>query len=77
MQADMFNLFPAIGSVNALRSNYNFAMQSAVNNSFGSCEMKIDNSKAEPPKAARGQIARAYMYMESNYPRYSMSRQQR
>lgn len=39
--------------------------------------MKIANRKAEPPKAARGQIARAYMYMDSNYPRYSMSRQQR
>lgn len=23
MQSDMYNLFPAIGSVNALRSNYN------------------------------------------------------
>jgi deoxyribonuclease-1 len=26
MQADMFNLYPAIGAVNALRSNYNFTM---------------------------------------------------
>ena len=77
MQADMFNLFPAIGAVNALRSNYNFAMQPGEKNDFGSCEMKIANRKAEPPEAARGQIARAYMYMENNYPRYSMSRQQR
>lgn len=77
MQADMFNLFPAIGSVNALRSNYNFAMQPGEKSDFGSCKMKIANRKAEPPKAARGQIARAYMYMDSNYPRYSMSRQQR
>lgn len=77
MQADMFNLFPAIGSVNALRSNYNFAMQPGEVNDFGSCEMKIANRKAEPPKSARGKIARTYMYMESNYSRYSMSRQQR
>ena len=26
MQADMYNLFPAIGAVNALRSNFNYAM---------------------------------------------------
>lgn len=77
MQADMFNLFPAIGSVNALRSNYNFAMQPNEKSSFGSCEMKIANRKAEPPKAARGQISRAYLYMESRYSRYSMSKQQR
>lgn len=77
MQADMFNLFPAIGSVNALRSNYNFAMQPGEKSSFGSCAMKIANRKAEPPEAARGQIARTYQYMESNYPRYSMSNQQR
>ncbi len=77
MQADMFNLFPAIGSVNALRSNYNFAMQPGEESDFGSCAMKIANRKAEPPQAARGQISRAYLYMESTYPRYSMSRQQR
>ena len=30
MQADMFNLYPAIGAVNALRSNHNFTMLPAV-----------------------------------------------
>jgi deoxyribonuclease-1 len=30
MQADMFNLDPAIGAVNALRSNYNFTMSPTV-----------------------------------------------
>lgn len=77
MQADMFNLYPAIGAVNALRSNYNFTMLSGVQNAFGSCAMKINDRKAEPPKAARGQIARTYLYMESAYKRYSMSKAQR
>lgn len=77
MQADMFNLFPAIGAVNALRSNYNFTMQPGVESNFGSCEMKIENRKAEPPKEARGKISRAYLYMENTYSRYSMSKQQR
>ena len=77
MQADMYNLFPAIGAVNALRSNYNFTMLPGVESDFGSCAMKIDNRKAEPPVEARGRIARAYMYMDATYPRYNMSKQTR
>ncbi|WP_425414421.1 endonuclease [Psychromonas aquimarina] len=77
MQADMFNLYPAIGAVNALRSNYNFVMLPDEKSSFGSCEMKINNRKAEPPVRSRGQIARTYLYMDEAYSRYSMSRQQK
>lgn len=77
MQADMYNLYPAIGSVNASRSNYNFVMLGNIENSFGSCEFKVTNKKAEPPEASRGIIARAYLYMDSSYANYSMSRQQR
>lgn len=77
MQSDMFNLYPAIGAVNALRSNYNFTILSAVKSDFGSCDMKIDNSKAEPPEVSRGQIARTYLYMEAAYKRYNMSKSQR
>lgn len=39
--------------------------------------MKIENKKTEPPEASRGRIARTYLYMESTYKRYSMSKQQR
>lgn len=77
MQADLFNLYPAIGAVNALRSNYNFTMLPSEKSDFGHCSMKIENKKAEPPEASRGRIARTYLYMESTYKRYSMSKQQR
>jgi deoxyribonuclease-1 len=77
MQADMFNLYPAIGAVNALRSNYNFTMLPNIKSNFGSCAMKIDSRKAEPPIIARGKIARSYLYMEDTYKRYSMSKSQR
>ena len=77
MQADMFNLYPAIGAVNALRSNYNFTMLPGVKSDFGSCAMKVEGGKAEPPAAARGRIARTYLYMENTYKRYSMSNSQR
>jgi deoxyribonuclease-1 len=77
MQSDMFNLYPAIGAVNALRSNYNFTMLPDEKSDFGSCNMKIENRKAEPPEAARGRIARTYLYMEDTYSRYKMSKSQR
>jgi len=76
MQADMYNLYPAIGAVNAARSNYNFVMQEKQKNSFGSCAMKISDKKVQPPQSARGRIARAYLYMQENYAHYKMSRQQ-
>ena len=77
MQADMYNLYPAIGAVNAARSNYNYQMLPGEQPDFGSCEMKIADRKAEPPVRARGQIARSAKYMAETYgPRYKMSRQQ-
>ena len=77
MQSDMYNLFPAIGAVNAMRSNYNFVVQVDAKSGFGSCDMKIDNRKAEPPIEARGRIARTYLYMDATYKRYSMSKSQK
>lgn len=77
MQADMYNLYPAIGSVNALRRNHNFQLLSDdTPSSFGSCLMKISGNRVEPPLQARGVIARTYLYMQANYPRYRMSRKQ-
>ena len=55
---------------------YNFTMLPSEKNDFGSCSMKIDDKKAEPPEASRGRIARTYLYMDSTYKRYSMSKAQ-
>ncbi len=68
MQADMHNLVPAIGEVNGLRSNYSFAMILGEKREFGSCDMEIQNKKAEPPPEVRGDIARTYFYMDAAYP---------
>lgn len=78
MQADMYNLFPAIGIVNAMRSNRPFQMLGdSVPSAFGSCAMKIQGRRAEPPARARGQIARATKYMAEAYgPRFTLSHQQ-
>tara|TARA_B100000446_G_scaffold39220_2_gene34577 strand:+ start:24050 stop:24829 length:780 start_codon:yes stop_codon:yes gene_type:complete len=74
MQADMHNLFPAIGAVNALRSNYSFTVMPQEPVDFGSCAMKIENRKAEPPEESRGRIARTYLYMAETYPQLQLSK---
>lgn len=77
MQADMHNLFPAVGAVNAVRSNYRYSELPGVPSSFGICKAKVDGKRFEPPDRAKGQVARAALYMDAAYPRYSLSRQQR
>ena len=77
MQSDLYNLYPAIGSVNAMRSNYRYAMLPGVPNTFGTCAMKIDGRRAEPPEYTRGAIARMSLYMEDAYSVYKMSGAQR
>lgn len=76
MQADMFNLYPAIGAVNAMRENYTFTMLPDARPTFGGCGMKIEGTKAEPPEADRGFIARTTRYMAWAYPRFNLSSQQ-
>ena len=70
MESDMYNLVPAIGEVNGLRSNYRFDMITGEKRDFGACDMEIDSSAkiAEPPENVRGDIARTYKYMNQVYP---------
>ncbi len=68
MQADMYNLVPAIGEVNGDRSNYSYAMLEGEKREYGACNMEIDNQKAEPPDNRFGEIARTYWYMDAAYP---------
>lgn len=77
MQADMHNLFPAIGAVNAARSNYGMQMLPGEPPAFGTCVMKIARRKTEPPDAAKGVVARASLYMAAAYPRFRFSTEQK
>lgn len=69
MEADMYNLVPAIGEVNGDRSNYRFDMIPGEKREYGKCNMEIEGSVAEPPDDKFGDIARTYMYMEAAYGR--------
>ena len=75
MQADLYNLYPAIGAVNALRSNYRYAM--VTGETLGDCEMVIDDRKANPPNQAKGVVARVSLYFAETYKRYKLSKSQR
>lgn len=77
MQSDMYNLYPAIGSVNATRGHKDFDLLENEKSSFGTCEMKVGKDKVEPPAYSRGVIARTYLYMQYAYsPRFRMSKSQ-
>lgn len=73
MQADMYSLYPAIGAVNAMRTNYRYTMLPQAASSFGTCPMKIEDRAVEPPEYTRGPIARTMLYMQDSYPKYKMS----
>ena len=79
MEADLHNLFPAVGAVNALRRNYTFQMLGQeAELPFGAiCPMRFFKRHVEPPERARGVIARTHLYMETSYERFRLSRQQR
>jgi deoxyribonuclease-1 len=68
MEADLYNLQPAIGEVNQLRSNYSMAMIDGEARTFGTCDLEIEDRKIEPRPDIRGDIARTYLYMDAAYP---------
>jgi deoxyribonuclease-1 len=77
MESDMHNLWPAIGELNADRSNFEYDIIPEEVRNYGKCDfevMRYDSrfnglniNSAEPPPAARGIIARTYKYMMKTY----------
>ena len=65
--SDMHNLFPAIGEVNAHRSNYRYGEVQGEPREYGQCDVEIQDKVAEPDETIRGDIARAYFYMSFQY----------
>lgn len=69
MEADMHNLAPAIGEVNADRSNYRFSVLPGEPYKHGQCDVKVSFSQrsVEPRDDIKGMIARVYFYMHDRY----------
>ena len=78
MHADLYNLKPAIGALNALRRNYRMGMIEDEVRAFGACDVEISDRRFEPRGEIRGDIARIYFYMDAAYPgRGVLSKKQR
>lgn len=77
-EGDLHNLFPAVGELNGDRSNYRFGMVTGSDYvTYGECAAKVVfPRRMEPPKRARGTIARTYFYMADKHG-LTISRQQR
>ena len=77
MEADLHNLAPTIGEVNADRSNYAFAMVNSRGGQYGRCSSKTDfkQRKFEPRNEAKGMVARVNFYVHDRYD-LRMSKQQ-
>lgn len=69
MEADLYNLVPAVGELNGDRSNFRFGMIEGEPRAYGACDFEVDFKQrvAEPPAAVRGDIARTYFYMAERY----------
>ena len=70
MEADMFNLVPSIGEVNADRRNYRYMeTKDELKGQYGECSFKVDFKarKAYPPNYTKGFIARTYFYFSNKY----------
>lgn len=78
MEADMYNIVPAVGELNADRSNYRFGILPSDPYRHGSCNFKVNFKQrvVEPRNEVKGMIARIYFYMHDRYD-LRMSDQQR
>ena len=72
MEADPYNLVPAIGELNSDRSNFSFAEIAEASKKYGECDFKIKDRKVEPRDAVKGDIARVYFYMQLTYPQANL-----
>lgn len=67
MEADLYNLRPAVGSVNELRGSRALT-EVPGNKTLGRCIFEAEGGRAEPKDAVKGDVARIYLHMEATYP---------
>lgn len=82
MEWDMYNLYPANGELNWLRSNRKYGeldSNSSTVKKFQGCTAQIDYTvdQFEPPEVMKGELARVNLYFDYVYTKYSLSDQQK
>jgi len=64
---DLVNLVPAIGEINADRSNHRYGIVEGEPRKYGLCDFEFRNRVAEPRIGVRGNIARIQLYLLEKY----------
>lgn len=72
MEADLYNLLPAVGELNRARANFPFGEVPGEDRMFGACDFEVTRQTVEPRPEIRGDIARIYFYMDSRYPGFGI-----
>ncbi len=69
MEADMHNLVPSIGELNADRSNLRYGADKPKTGMYGECkfEVNFDANRTYVRDEIKGDVARAYFYMSNTY----------
>lgn len=70
IEADLFNLVPTIGELNAKRSNLILGEIEGEARAYGSCDFEFTSQLVEPPEETKGDLARIYFYMNKKYRGY-------
>jgi deoxyribonuclease-1 len=63
-ESELYNLWPSVGIINQIRSNFSYAELDNRESNYG-CDFKVDGKKrqAEPSDAVKGLVARAHLFM--------------
>jgi len=69
MQADMHNLFPSVGELNADRKNFRFDFMLPSQGQYGECKFNVlfKQKRVRVKEELRGVIARDYLYFNKRY----------
>ncbi len=67
-EAELYNLWPAEGIINLVRSNYHYSKTDKNLNYYG-CRFSVDkeNHLVEPDDSVKGLVARANLFMKKKY----------
>lgn len=68
LEADLHNLVPAVGSLNAFRSNLSYSGMPVSKKEWGQCVFQKEGRKISIKDDIKGDIARIYFYLNMKYP---------
>lgn len=66
-ESDPYNLLPALGSLNARRSNHPYAEIPGEARAYGRCDFELRDARVEPPEEIKGDVARISLYYAQRY----------